>query len=224
MMRVARSLVLFALLPVFAGCQMFSSKPADTTAGQTRLQGELISSNDQWVFQPCVGQQRFIVRDSANTTLVQDASYMPAKPGKLFADLRGNFVASKTPGAEGEVLVQQLYRLERNSGACQDPNFKQLTVHANGNGPAWEVQAGAKGMVLKREGQPDLALPYVEEQVGDGRFSLSTEANNQRIELWVAPQRCTDSANGSVQHLGAELRINGQVQRGCGYFGGARND
>ena len=24
--------------------------------------------------------------------------------------------------------------------------------------------------------------------------------------------------------LGAELRINGQVQRGCGYFGGARND
>lgn len=79
-------------------------------------------------------------------------------------------------------------------------------------------------MVLKREGQPDLALPFVEEQVGDGRFSLSTEANNQHIELWVAPQRCTDSANGSVQHLGAELRINGQVQRGCGYFGGARND
>ena len=174
MMRVARPLVLFALLPVFAGCQMFSSKPVDTTAGQTRLQGELVTANDQLVFQPCV--------------------------------------------------VQQLYRLERNSSGCQDPNFKQLTVHANGNGPAWEVQAGGKGMVLKREGQPDLALPYVEEQVGDGRFSLSTEANNQRIELWVAPQRCTDSANGSVQHLGAELRINGQVQRGCGYFGGARND
>ena len=224
MMRVARPLVLFALLPVFAGCQMFSSKPVDTTAGQTCLQGELVTANDQLVFQPCVGQQRYVVRDSANTTLVQDASYMPNKPGKLFADLRGNFVASKTTGAEGEVLVQQRYRLERNSSGCQDPNFKQLTVHANGNGPAWEVQAGGKGMVLKREGQPDLALPYVEEQVGDGRFSLSTEANNQRIELWVAPQRCTDSANGSVQHLGAELRINGQVQRGCGYFGGARND
>ena len=213
MMRVARSLVLFALLPVVAGCQMFSSKPADTTAGQTRLQGELISANDQLIFQPCVGQQRYVVRDSANTTLVQDTSYMPNKPGKLFADIRGNFSASKTPGTDGEVQVQQLYRLERNSSACQDPNFKQLTVHANGNGP-----------VLKREGQPDLALPFVEEQVGDGRFSLSTEANNQHIELWVAPQRCTDSANGSVQHLGAELRINGQVQRGCGYFGGARND
>ena len=215
MMRVARSLVLFALVPVFAGCQMFSSKPADTTAGQTRLQGELVSANDLLIFQPCVGQQRYAVRDSANTTLVQDATDMPNKPGKLFADIRGNFIASKTPGTDGEVQVQQLYRLERNSSACQDRNFKQLTVHANGNGPAWEVQAGGKGMVLKREGQPDLALPFVEEQVGDGRFSLSTEANNQH---------CTDSANGSVQHLGAELRINGQVQRGCGYFGGARND
>mgnify|MGYP006207232515 CR=1 FL=1 len=31
-------------------------------------------------------------------------------------------------------------------------------------------------------------------------------------------------ATGSVQHMSAELRVNGQVQRGCAYFGGARND
>ena len=224
MMRAARSFVLFALLPVFAGCQLFSSKPMETNSGLTRLQGELVSTNGQLVFQPCVGQQRYVVRDSANTTLVQDAADMPSAAGKLFADIRGSFIASKAANTDGEVELQQLYRLERSNSACKDPNFKQLTVYASGNGPAWEVQAGAKGMVLQREGQPQLALPYVEEQAGDGRFSLSTEANNQRIELWVAPQRCTDNVNGSVQHLAAELRINGQVQRGCGYFGGARND
>ncbi|MQT36947.1 MAG: Lipoprotein [Pseudomonas helleri] len=224
MMRAARSLVLVALLPVFAGCQLLNSKPVDSNAGLTRLQGELVSDNGQLVFQPCVGQQRYVVSDGASTTLVQDATDMPVKPGKLFADIRGSFVSAKTPGEQGEVKLQQVYRLERSSAACQDPNFKQQTVHANGNGPAWEVQAGGKGLILKREGQQDLALPYVEEQIGDSRFSLSTEANNQRIELWVAPQRCTDSVNGSVQHLSAELRVNGQVQRGCGYFGGARND
>ena len=224
MMRAARSLVLVALLPVFAGCQLLNSKPVDSNAGLTRLQGELVSENGQLVFQPCVGQQRYMVSDGASTTLVQDATDMPVKPGKLFADIRGSFVSAKTPGEQGEVKLQQVYRLERSSAACQDPNFKQQTVHANGNGPAWEVQAGGKGLILKREGQQDLALPYVEEQIGDSRFSLSTEANNQRIELWVAPQRCTDSVNGSVQHLSAELRVNGQVQRGCGYFGGARND
>ena len=80
-MRAVRPLVLFALLPVFAGCQLLNSKPADTGAGLTRLQGELVSANGQLVFQPCVGQQRYVVRDSANTSLVQDASYMPDKPG-----------------------------------------------------------------------------------------------------------------------------------------------
>lgn len=60
--------------------------------------------------------------------------------------------------------------------------------------------------------------------MGDGRFNLTSEANNQHVELWVAPQRCVDSQTGSVQHLTAELRINGEVQRGCAYFGGSRND
>lgn len=224
MMRVARSFVLLALLPVFAGCQLFNSQPDNTLAGLSRLQGELVEQNGQWVFQPCVGQQRFGVRDSTSSSLVQDATDMPPRPDALFADIRGRFVTGKIAGTEGEVEVQQVYRLERSRSACKDPNFKQMTVHASGQDPAWDIQANAKGLVLTREGQPQVVLPYVEEQVGDGRFNLSTEANNQRIELWVAPQRCTDTADGSIQHLGAELRINGQVQRGCGYFGGARND
>ena len=56
-----------------------------------------------------------------------------------------------------------------------------------------------------------------------GSFSLSSEANGQRLELWLAPQRCVDSMSGSVQHLSAELRLNGSVQRGCASFGGARS-
>ena len=55
-------------------------------------------------------------------------------------------------------------------------------------------------------------------------INLMTEANNQHIELWVAPQRCVDSASGSLQHMTAELRVNGQVQRGCAAFGGSRDD
>ncbi|MNR47676.1 hypothetical protein D3C85_1668070 [compost metagenome] len=79
-------------------------------------------------------------------------------------------------------------------------------------------------MVLERVGQPSLAVPYLEEQLPDGRFSLSTEANGQKVELWVAPQRCVDSATGSVQHLSAELRVDGKTLRGCAYYGGSRND
>ncbi len=50
-------------------------------------------------------------------------------------------------------------------------------------------------------------------------------ANRQRLQLWVTPQRCQDSASGAVTHLSAQLRLDdGKVLRGCAYYGGARND
>ena len=222
-MRVARSFVLVALLPMFAACQLFDGQLFDgqresvSHAGQTRMQGQLTAADDKLVFQPCQEQRQLVVNDIGGTSVLQEAATLADEQGKLFADVRGKFSGDRLD-------LGQLYRVERSGTACDDPNFKLLILRAAGHGPEWNVKVSGKGMVIERDGQPPLAVPYVEEQLGDGRFNLSSEANNQRIELWVAPQRCVDSSTGSVQHMSAELRIDGQVQRGCGYFGGARND
>ena len=217
-MRVARSLVLVAVLPLFAACQLLDGpRESASHVGQTRLQGQLTAADGKLLFQPCNEQRSLVVNDSGGTSVLQEAATLADDQGKLFADVRGRI-------SDNQLDLQQLYRVERSGTACDDPNFKQLTLRAAGHGPEWNVRVSGKGMVIDRAGQPPLALPYVEEQLGDGRFNLSTEANNQRIELWVAPQRCVDSSTGSVQHMSAELRIDGQVQRGCGYFGGSRND
>lgn len=218
-MRVARSLVLAALLPLFAACQWLDGpRESASHVGQTRLQGQLTAADGKLLFQPCNEQRSLVVNDTGGTSVLQEAASLADDQGKLFADVRGRITAS------GQLDLEQLYRVERSGTACDDPDFKQLTLRAAGHGPEWSVKVSGKGMVIDRAGQPPLALPYVEEQLGDGRFNLSTEANNQRIELWVAPQRCVDTSTASVQHMSAELRINGQVQRGCGYFGGSRND
>ncbi|RRV06836.1 hypothetical protein EGJ27_13850 [Pseudomonas sp. v388] len=226
-MSAARCALVFAVLPLFAGCGMLASSPETpkvSTVGMLRMQGDLTGAGGQLLFQPCNEQRRYVVKDRDNTGILQEATSLAGADGKVFADLRGTFAASKAANSDGQLDLHQLYRVERPANACGDMNFKRLTLHANGNGPAWNVNVSGKGMVVERDGQPPLALPYVEEQMPDGRFSISTEANNQRIELWVAPQRCVDSVNGSVQHLSAELRINGQTQRGCGYYGGSRDD
>lgn len=221
-MRVARSLVLVALLPLFAACQMFDgSRESAAHVGQTRLQGQLTAADGKLLFQPCNEQRSYVVNDTGGTSVLQEAATLADAQGKLFADVRGRIVAN---GADSRLDLEQLYRVERSGAACNDPNFKLLILRAAGHGPEWNVKVSGKGLVIDRAGQPPLAVPYVEEQLGDGRFNLSTEANNQHIELWVAPQRCVDSNTGSVQHMSAELRIDGQVQRGCGYFGGARDD
>lgn len=217
-MRVARSLVVVALLPLFAACQLFDGQRESAShVGQTRMQGQLTAADGKLVFQPCQEQRQLVVNDIGGTSILQEAATLADEQGKLFADVRGKVTGDRLD-------LTQLYRVERSGIACDDPNFKLLILRATGHGPEWNVKVSGKGMVIDREGQPPLAVPYVEEQLGDGRFNLSSEANNQRIELWVAPQRCIDSSTGSVQHMSAELRIDGQVQRGCGYFGGSRND
>ena len=217
-MRVARPLILVALLPLFAACQLFDGQRESVShAGQTRMQGQLTAADGKLVFQPCQEQRQLVVNDIGGTSVLQEAATLADEQGKLFADVRGKVSGDRLD-------LGQLYRVERSGTACDDPNFKLLILRAAGHGPEWNVKVSGKGMVIERDGQSPLAVPYVEEQLGDGRFNLSTEANNQRIELWVAPQRCVDSSTGSVQHMSAELRIDGQVQRGCSYFGGARND
>ena len=217
-MRVARSLVLVALLPLFAACQLFDGQRESAShVGQTRMQGQLTAADGKLVFQSCQDQRQYVVNDIGGTSVLQEAATLADEQGKLFADVRGKVAGDRLD-------LTQLYRVERSGTACDDPNFKLLILRAAGHDPEWNVKVSGKGMVIDRDGQPPLAVPYVEEQLGDGRFNLSSEANNQRIELWVAPQRCVDSSTGSVQHMSAELRIDGQVQRGCGYFGGSRND
>jgi putative lipoprotein len=216
-MRVARSLVLVALVPLFAACSLLDGPRENAShVGQTRMQGQLTAADGKLQFQPCNQQRSYVVNDSGGTSVLQEAATLADAQGKLFADVRGRIV-------DNRLDLEQLYRVERSGSACDDPNFKLLILRAAGHSPEWNVKVSGKGMVIDRAGQPPLAVPYVEEQLGDGRFNLSTEANNQHIELWVAPQRCVDSS-GSVQHMSAELRIDGQVQRGCGYFGGSRND
>ncbi|AMQ85985.1 COG3650 family protein [Pseudomonas sp. 22105] len=217
-MRVARSLIVVALLPLFAACQLFDgARESASHVGQTRMQGQLTAADGKLVFQACGEQRQYVVNDIGGTSVLQEAATLADQQGKLFADVRGKIAGDRLD-------LTQLYRVERSGTACDDPNFKQLILRAAGHGPEWNVKVSGKGLVIDREGQPPLAVPYVEEQLGDGRFNLSSEANNQRIELWVAPQRCVDTSTGSVQHMSAELRIDGQVQRGCGYFGGSRND
>ncbi|MBS7661406.1 hypothetical protein I0D00_05515 [Pseudomonas lalucatii] len=224
-MSASRTLV-FALLPLFASCQVFKDQPSDADrAEQVRLQGELSQVGGQLLLRPCQEQRHFVISNDGATDIMREtAELLGGGPGPLFADLRGSLAASRQKGVDGQLQLSRVYRLQHEGRGCEDPNFKRSTLHASGQEPGWSVTVGGRGLVLERQGQQPLALPFLEEQLPEGRLNLSSEANGQRLELWVAPQRCVDPMSGAVQHLAAELRLNGEVLRGCGYYGGARSD
>ena len=214
--------LLLTLLPIFAGCQ--SLPWGDDPHGQAteRLQGEITRSESMLLLRTCQGQRQVELLDGGATGLPDDARALLSDDGQpLFADVRGRLVSR---AGTSQLQLTQVYRLQHGRPGCGAPEFDRLALRAGGHEPGWSVRITTQGMLLERPDQAPLAVPYLEEQLPGGQTSFSSEANSQRLDLWVAPQRCVDSATGTVSHLTAELRLDHQTLRGCAYYGGARNE
>ncbi|WP_339510751.1 COG3650 family protein [Pseudomonas sp. RL_15y_Pfl2_60] len=219
-MRLRRTL-LFTLLPLFASCQVYTGKPVDEQAAMTRMQGQLNFSAGQLIFTPCGEKRQFVISNDGSSTLLSDAKTLSADGAPtLQVDMRG--LLGSGDSNDGSFKPDTVYRLQSEGKLCDDLAYRLTKVRASGHEPDWNIGVSPEGMILERMGQKALVLPYLEEQLPEGRMSISSEANGDRVELWVTPQRCVDSMSGAVSHLSAELRVNGQVMRGCGYFGGAQ--
>lgn len=217
--------LLFALLPLFGGCQLLTSFTEQPTPAEPRFQGQLSQSGDQLLFQPCQAKIRYQLTGAQTELFAEQTRALLADNDKpLFADLRGTPEALDLAKGEGRLVVSKIYRIQAEGPDCNDPNFKRLQIRAHGNEPAWNLNTSQRGMVLERMGQPSLALPYLEEQLPDGSTSISTDADGLKLELWLTPQSCIDNMTGSIEHLTAELRLNDEVLHGCAAFGARRSD
>jgi putative lipoprotein len=217
--------LLFALLPLFGGCQLFTVYTEQPLTSQPRFQGELSQSGDKLLFKSCQGKTSYLLVNEPTDAIAEQARTLMADSKQtLFADLSGTPEAFDPLVEEGRLRVTRIYRMQSEGHGCDDPNFKQLLIRAHGNEPAWNVNVSRQGLVLERLGQPSLALPYLEEQLPDGSASISTEADGLKLELWLTPQSCTDSMVDSIEHLTAELRLNDEVLHGCASYGARRSN
>jgi putative lipoprotein len=208
--------LLLLLLPIFAGCQSLPWNHTSAESPTERLQGQLGLSDGKLLLRTCQGGREVELIDAGGTGLPDDVRMLAGGAAQpLFADVRGRLVSLS--GGTQQLQLTQVYRLQREGSGCKASGADQITLLAAGHEPDWSVEISPQGMLLERPAQSPLALPYVEEQLPDGQSSFSSEANDERLDLWVAPQRCVDSSTGTVSHLTAELRLDDQTLRGCAY-------
>ncbi len=208
------SLVLLAL--ALSACQSFTASSAITQPA-LRLQGNLTHNGENWLLQPCTVQENYTLE---LPTALDDEfkSLLAESPNGLFADLSGQL-----DNEQKHFSVSQRYRVQIEGYNCNDPGFERLLLRASGNEPFWSILQTPRGLIFNQIDQPTIALPYIEEQLPDGRFHISTQANNQNLQLWITPQRCTDSMSGSIYHLNTQLQWNQQTLQGCAAFGALRD-
>ena len=208
------SLTLIAI--TLSACQVFQTAN-DTATPSLRIQGALSYDGDQWHFEPCTTQAHYRVVPSAE---INEAlkHHMTERTSGIFADLSGTLDRSQRTFS-----AQQLYRLQTEGHACNDSDFPRLLVRASGHEPDWSILQTPQGLIFNQADQPALVLPYIEEQLPDGRFYISSEANNQDLQLWITPQQCTDSMSGTLYHLSVRLQWNQQTLQGCAAYGALRD-
>lgn len=217
-MHFLRTLSLLTLIASLSACQLYSSM-SHTSSSQisTRMQGNLTHSAGQWLFQTCDMQQSYIVDTS--TELNQELIPMLAEaPQEIFADISA-YIDTTTQ----HLIPTQRYRLQIEGPACNDPDLARLQLRASGNEPFWSILQTPRGLIFNQIDQASIALPYIEEELGNGRFYISSEANEQNLKLWITPKQCIDSMSGTIYHLQAQLQWNQETLTGCATFGGLRN-
>lgn len=215
-MRHFRILGLILLTASLSACQLFKTSAPDSQA-TSRMQGNISQSNGQWLFKPCTLEDNYILKPSATLSVELDTLTADINNG-LFADLRGHIDTVKH-----NFTPTQRYRLQAEGHDCNDPDFARLLIRTSGNEPFWSILQTPRGLIFNPPGASAIALPYIEEQLPDGRFHISTQANNQKLQLWITSEQCIDSMSGTVYHLTASLKWNKQTLHGCAAYGALRN-
>ncbi len=222
--------LLLASLPLLTACNILSTETEVVEDGPRvvnssalhRVRGQLENTGSV-LLKPCNGSESLPLDTSTDPDLMARmvAALLAGDTRSQFIDLLGREVT--TEDGERRLVPERIYRLEGESLGCSDEEFPRLVVSASGNEPSWMVRVLPKGMLLQRLEQPELALPYVEESLPDGSMGFTSEADGNRVELWLTPSRCQDSMSDSVYHLSASLRINTEKPlTGCAALGGAR--
>ena len=104
--------LLFTLLPLFAGCQLFQVYVPPTPATPAeRLQGELTLEQDRLLLRPCGEQRRLGLVSEKTGELRRDVDSLRADgQSSLFVDLRGWPQGSQQADLDGEVRLDQVHR------------------------------------------------------------------------------------------------------------------
>lgn len=218
---------------LLSGCQLLAGDPthvasAAPTEGE-RWQGLLDLRHDPPHLQPCGEGRRFRLVDRRHDLADKGRALLlhgqSPEQQALFVDLRAR--ASNLPHTNNQLPTLELthlYRLERGAQGCgnllKDRDKDALLVQASGSQPHhWAVRISAKGLLFTQDKQPPMALPYLVEQLPEGRANYSTEANGKRLQLWIAPQACEDLNRGLITPLSATLQLNQTIWHGCAYYG-----
>ena len=175
--------------------------------------GQMMKSGDKLVFAPCRDRSYATFEDVSNGQQVTKAlSQVGLDTGKkLYVEVLGVL--------ENSLLKASEINMARAEGRCQLPGGQEEVWRAAGNEPGWALVASpANEMVmLKRQGKPDVSVPYAAFKTEAGVAQFEASKDNQKLAVRFDHKQCRDTMADAVYGWTATVNLNGQVLKGCAW-------
>ena len=194
------------------------AKPVDNTP--KLAYGQMLKQGEKLVFSPCRDPSYAMMEDISQDRVVTRAlNSVGLDAGKkLYVEL--------IAVSEGGMIKASALNLARTEGRCQQPGGKEESWRAAGNEPGWLLGVGNEVVVIKRQGKPDLRLPFTplkteggvtpqSKSPGGTRLDAVDEGN--RVAITFEKQLCHDTMADSVFGWTATVNLNGQTLKGCAW-------
>lgn len=186
-----------------------ASKPVDT---KPRLAyGQVLKYGDKLMFAPCRDRSFVFFEDVSDDGLVGKAlDQLGLSAGKkLYVELLG-FV-------ENNRLKASQINFAQTEGRCQVPGTSEEAWRAAGNEPGWILAAGGERVQFKRQGRPEIVLPYAPTIPENGMASYRIEEGGHSLALGLEQKLCRDPLTQSIFGWTATLTVDGEALKGCAW-------
>jgi putative lipoprotein len=202
--------VLLALIGGAANAQ--TPSPAVDTTPKLAF-GQMMKHGDKLVFAPCRDRSYATFEDVSNGQQVTKAlNLVGLETGKkLYVEVLGIL--------ENSLLKASEINMARSEGRCQLPGGQEEVWRAAGNEPGWALVASpANEMVmLKRQGKPDISVPYAAFKTEAGVAQFEASKDNQKLAVRFDHKQCRDTMADAIYGWTATVNLNGQVLKGCAW-------
>ena len=207
-------LAFFAALAVLASNPVLAQNAPPVVDTTPKLAfGQMMKSGDKLVFAPCRDRSYATFEDVSNGQQVTKALNLVGldKGKKLYVEVLGIL--------ENSLLKASEINMARSEGRCQLPGGQEEIWRAAGNEPGWALVASpANEMVmLKRQGKPDLSVPYAAFKSEAGVAQFEASKDNQKLAVRFEHKQCRDTMADAIYGWTATVSLNGQVLKGCAW-------